>query len=277
MGKIRIKTLGDEEAEKKQKQKLKEKREQKRTAKDAETQKISVSESFNDSVAARETSVPSVLQEKPTTQKAQKKEEGKGKSVRQKKRSKRYKTAKTNVDKNKTYALKEALELLSKVALNKFDETVELHLNTIEAGISGNLSLPHGTGKKTIVAIANDQIIAEVEKGKINFDILLASPEIMPKLAKVARILGPKGLMPNPKNGTITKNPEDLIKKFEQGQVNYKTEAKNPIIHLSVGKISFGKDKLEDNIQVVLKAIQASRIKKAVLKSTMSPAIKIQI
>src|SRR5690606_26334359 len=159
----------------------------------------------------------------------------------------------------------------------KFDETVELHINTTEPGISGQLKLPHGTGKEIKVAIVDDAVLAEIEKGKMNFDILIAAPQMMPKLAKVARVLGPKGLMPNPKNGTISENPEEAAKKFLGGQMSVKTENKVPVIHLAVGKISFEDDKLSENIKTVGSAIKRDRIKKIVLKSTMSPAIRLTI
>ncbi len=127
------------------------------------------------------------------------------------------------------------------------------------------------------MAIATDELIEEIEKGKINFDILVATPQTMPQLAKVAKILGPRGLMPNPKNGTITQNPEALVKKFEAGQISFKTEAKAPIIHVSVGKFSFGDKKLKENIDTIIGAVKPENIQKATLKSTMSPGIKVQI
>ena len=159
----------------------------------------------------------------------------------------------------------------------KFDETVELHVNTIATGISGNITLPHGAGKKTRVAIATDALIAEIEKGKIDFDVLLSAPEMMPKLAKVAKILGPRGLMPNPKNGTISPKPEELAKKFEEGLMNFKTEAKAPIIHMVVGKMSFGPEKLSENIASAIDAIKKANIINVTLKSSMSPGIKLKV
>ncbi|MBU4017528.1 50S ribosomal protein L1, partial [Patescibacteria group bacterium] len=164
-----------------------------------------------------------------------------------------------------------------------FDETVELHINTIEKGISGNFSLPHGTGKQIKIEILNqaenpkhvEEIVKKVETGKIDFDLLIATPDTMPRLARVARFLGPRGLMPNPKNGTITTKPDEIAKKFRGGQLNFKTEAKFPILHLIVGKVSFGEKKLTDNIRTVITAVQIKNIKNITLKSTMSPAIKV--
>ena len=146
-----------------------------------------------------------------------------------------------------------------------------------EKGISGQVTLPHGTGKKLRIVVADDAVIEEIESGKINFDVLVAKPEQMPKLAKVARVLGPRGLMPNPKNGTVTPNPDEVIAKLSAGQMSYKTEAKDPIMHLSVGKISFEEKKIEENLKTLFESIGTSKITQAVLKSTMSPSIKLAI
>jgi large subunit ribosomal protein L1 len=105
--------------------------------------------------------------------------------------------------------------------------------------------------------------------------VLIATPDAMPKLARVARFLGPRGLMPNPKNGTVTPKPDVVAKKYQGGQVNFKTEAKFPILHLTVGKISFGEKKLADNIKTAITAIQTKNIKNMTLKSTMSPGLKV--
>ncbi len=276
MGKIRVKTFGDEEEEKKQKKKLDRKKEAKKIDKEAEEKAVEAAP-VADEVKSE---AKEVKQDKP---KKKEKFQKKQKAFH----STQYFTLVKQVDRNKTYSLSEALELLEKLQRKNlprqnasqggFDETVELHINTVSSGIFGNVTLPHGTGKKTRVAIADDKLIAEIEKGIINFDILVAQPEIMGKLAKVAKILGPKGLMPNPKNGTITQNPEEVIKKYEGGQISFKTESKSPIMHLTVGKMSFGAKKLSENIETMLKAVKKSNIANATLKSTMSPGIKLKI
>lgn len=258
MGKIRVKTIGDEEQEALEAKKLADKKAAKEAAK--------AKEEVNETVEVTEEAVEEKAPKKTKKEKFVKA-----------RRSANYSSKAMEIDKNKIYSLSEGIELLRKVRMAKFDETVELHINTIEAGISGQVKLPHGTGKDIKVAIADDAVLAEVEKGKINFDILIASPSMMPKLAKVARVLGPKGLMPNPKNGTISENPEDAAKKFQGGQMSFKTENKIPVIHLSVGKMSFEDEKLADNIKTVITAIKRDRIKKVVLKSTMSPAIRLTI
>jgi len=267
MGKIRVKSFGDQEEEKKQERKLQNRKDLKQAKKTALEPKEEANEPAIKDVAESKIEEP-----------AEPKKEQKVKKNEQKEfRSQKYQGLVVNVDKTKTYAVSEALGLLAKLQRGKFDETVELHLNTISAGISGNVTLPNGTGKKTKVAIADDALIAEVEKGIISFDILVATPSMMPKLAKVAKVLGPKGLMPNPKNGTITEKPEEVAKKYEGGQVNFKTETKTPIIHLTVGKMSFGPEKLTQNIEALITAVKKSNILNATLKSTMSPGIKLKV
>lgn len=266
MGKVRVKTIGDDELELKEKKEQKQKKE----AKIAE-KKVLVNEEVN---------VPTDTVETKTEEKEVKKAKTYAKKGEKKAKtnphSKSYTNTKGKIEKN-TYSISEGIELLKKLQRAKFDETVELHLTMSEQGISGKLTLPHGTGKKTKVVIADDNVLAEVEKGKINFDILVADPAMMPKLAKVAKILGPRGLMPNPKNGTITSNPQELVKKYEGGQINFKTEAKAPIIHFTVGKISFEDKKLIENIKTILSAVKKEQIKKITLSSTMSPGIKLAI
>ncbi len=189
--------------------------------------------------------------------------------------SKRHKENLTLVSKTQKYSLDQAIEALKKFKKSKFDETVELHINTKEKGVNGQVTLPHGTGKTLVIKIADDAIIAEVTKGKINFDILVATPSMMPQLAKVARVLGPRGLMPNPKNGTITDKPEEAVKKLSGGQISYKTESDMPIIHAIVGKVSFEDNKLKDNVITFLSSVGTPNIANVTLKSTMSPAIRL--
>ncbi|MBI4098356.1 MAG: 50S ribosomal protein L1 [Candidatus Levybacteria bacterium] len=306
MGKIRIKTIGDEAAEAEQKTEQAKRKAQKfseaksafggkKEAKMAKKthlpgmeggQRISVvgpteeelaklssqTESPQPPQSSQSRTLPEASSQKPAAAKPRKSKFKKARS-----RSSNYTAKVMEVDKNKTYSLAQALELLKKVNLAKFDETVELHINTKEPGINGRVVLPHGTGKELRIAIANDEILAEVEKGKINFDVLIAAPSMMPKLARVAKILGPKGLMPNPKNGTISENPQEAMKKFQGGQISFKTESKIPLMHLVVGKMSFGEEKLSENIIALISAIKKDRITKVTLKSTMSPSIKLQV
>lgn len=287
MGKIRIKTLGDEEQEKLQQEKMRKKREAK-IAESMQSRRESDVKQTTEANATKEEVTTSDKKAKKEAKTEEVKEVKKEKKEKFKKakdtRSKRYKSAVVLVDKSKSYPLKDALDVLDQFAKASFDESVELHFNTIEP-VSGNMSLPHGTGKKMRVAIVNanvdpknvDELVKKVESGVIDFDILIATPDSMAKLAKVARYLGPRGLMPNPKTGTVTTKPEEAAKKFEAGQINFKTEAKAPILHLTVGKVSFGKDKLHENIKTVFTLVAKSNIKDVTLKSTMSPGIKIAL
>ncbi len=189
--------------------------------------------------------------------------------------SKRHKSNLTLVSKTQTYSIDQALEALKKFKKSSFDETVELHINTKEKGISGQVVLPHGTGKTLVIKVADDTIIAEVAKGKINFDVLVATPSMMPQLARVAKILGPRGLMPNPKNGTITEDTAGAVKKLAGGQINFKTESEAPIIHARVGKVSFDDQKLKENIKTFVASVGNDKIVNVTLKSTMSPAVRL--
>jgi len=270
MGKVRVNVIGDESTEALQKAE----KDLKRAEKKAREESNITEEQASINEQVEESQAPESSEEVKVALKKEKKEKflKKGSS-----RSANYTAKVMQVDKNKIYSLNEGLELLRKVKMAKFDETVELHINTVSSGISGTMVLPHGTGKEIRVVIADDAVLAEVEKGKINFDILIATPSQMPKLAKVARVLGPRGLMPNPKNGTISEKPEEAAKKFQGGQMGFKTESKNPLIHLSVGKSSFEDKALADNIKTAIAAIKKDRIRKVTLKSTMSPGIRIQV
>lgn len=278
MGKIRVTTLGDETQEKKQKNEAKKRQEAKKTTKapgmKGGERVVSVGPTEEEIEALEE---KEKVEEVKSEEKQEKKEKKQSKKNNKNPRSTKYNSLLEGFDRAKVYNLSEALEVLEKLQRKKFDETVELHVNTLTPGVSGNITLPHGTGKKTKVAIADDKLIAEVEKGIISFDILVAEPAQMPKLAKVAKFLGPRGLMPNPKNGTISSNPQELVKKYEAGQVNFKTETKAPIIHLTVGKMSFGAKKLSENIEALIAAIKKQNIVNVTLKSTMSPGIKIKV
>lgn len=280
MGKIRIKTFDENTAD--DDAKLKAKREAKKAQKEAEKarvsgmgggQRVKTVGPSEEELMSVETPEENLETADEKTQKKSKKE----KFATVKSASKRHKENLSAVSKSQTYTLDQAIEALRKFKNSKFDETVELHINVKEKGISGQLVLPHGTGKKRVIKIADEAIISEVAKGKINFDVLVASPSMMPNLAKVAKILGPRGLMPNPKSGTISENPEEAAKKLEGGQINFKTEAESPIIHAAVGKVSFEDKMLKENIEVFISNVGAGNIKSIALKSTMSPAITLTV
>lgn len=273
MGKVKVRALGDEAQEKNQKNKAKQKSSEKKLVKGAKGGERVVAVGPSDEELAK-IELPKET-EGPKETKVKKKDAQK--KFKKHIRSNKYLALAKFVDKNKTYSIKEALEILPKLTRNKFDETVELHINTPQVGLSGSVVLPHGTGKEVRIAIANDAVIAEIEKGKINFDVLLANPAMMPKLAKIAKYLGPRGLMPNPKNATLVKDPQKALGNFKKGQVYFKTETKAPIMHLTVGKISFGAKKLSENIEALIDAIKKEKIRNVTLKSTMSPGIKLEL
>lgn len=264
MGKIRVKTFDESEDSQEKAKKLEAKKEAKKLAKKAE-KKEEAAESASEVTASEE-----VAEEKKFKKKA--KFADKKPTI-----SPRHKENVAKVNSNTQYKVDQALVELRAFKKAKFDETVELHINVRESGLSGAVTLPHGTGKVRRIVIADDALIEAVSKGKIEFDVLVAEPSMMPKLAKVARVLGPRGLMPNPKNGTISQNPKEAVEKLAGGQLNFKTEAKMPIIHLSIGKLSFTDAQLKENITSVFKSITQSKINNVTLKSTMSPAIRLQI
>lgn len=192
-------------------------------------------------------------------------------------RSKPYQIAKSKITVDRLFPLPDAIKLLRDVSLTKFDGTVELHLVLKEKGISKEIELPHSTGKIRRVAVADDATIAKIESGKIDFDVLYASPDQMGKLVKLAKVLGPKGLMPNPKNGTVVPDPAKSAKTAAgKTSVFLKTEKDAPLIHTTIGKLSAKDADLAANIKAILVAFEGQLLK-VVLKSTMSPAIKISV
>lgn len=287
MGKIKITTLGSEEEEK-IKEERRVKREEKKKREHAGKVHISGMKGGQrvKAVGADETEIEKLARLTAEVDKDQaeglatEKKEEKKKKVKVRSRSQRYKEAIMKIDHNKLYPIPDAFTLLREVSLARFDGSIELHINVIEKGLRGNVSLPHGTGKKVRVAIADsttiDKLVSEIEKGKFNFDALVAHPQIMGKLARVAKFLGPRGLMPNPKAGTISTEPEKIAKKLEAGEINWKTESDFPIIHQVIGKLSFKDKQLEDNYKVLIKSISCDKIKSITLKSTISPGIKVQ-
>lgn len=258
MGKIRTTVIGSEEELKSKKQK-EVKREQKKLRDRGKVTAVSGTET-------PKTELPATPSSKKT--KVAKKRLAKSKS-------RRYLEARKLVDKKKTYPLSEAFKLLPKISLTSFDPSVEVHVNCWEK-VSGLVLFPHGTGKTLRIKIADEELIKKIAQGIIDFDVLIASPSLMPNLAKVAKILGPKGLMPNPKAGTISVKPEEAVKKLSQGQVPFKTESEVPIIHLVIGKLSFGEKKLTENLLELVRAINKIKIKSLYLKTTMSPSLKVE-
>jgi large subunit ribosomal protein L1 len=191
-------------------------------------------------------------------------------------RSKKYFEAKAKIDNSKHYSIREAVSLIKDTAYTKFDGTVELHLVVRKVGLSSNVTLPYPTGKQKKIEVADEATIKKLEKGKVDFGVLLATAEMMPSLVPFARILGPKGLMPNPKNGTIIKTKDDA-KKFSDKKITIKTEKKAPIIHTIIGKVSQKDKELAENAEAIIEAVNKKQVLKCYLSATMSPSVKVEM
>jgi large subunit ribosomal protein L1 len=221
-------------------------------------------------------------------------------------RSKKYKEAAKSIDKSKQYSLKEALDLAIKTSTTKFDSTVELHIRLnvdpkqADQNIRDNIVLPSGTGKSVRIAVysddqnvdkakkagadiaGSDDFLAGLDKEKIDFDVLIATPNVMQKLAKYARLLGPKGLMPNPKSGTVTSDIEKAIKQARAGKVEYRVDSYG-IVHTSIGKTSFGVNKLLANAQALLASVKQNKpssvksvyVSSIAVTTTMGPGVRV--
>lgn len=215
-------------------------------------------------------------------------------------RGKSFRKLAEQIEKDKVYSLTDALALATKTNPVKFDATVELHVNLnvdprhADQNIRDNIVLPQGTGKTVRVAVFADDSAPDadisgveavtklLEKGTLDFDILIATPAQMPKLGKYARSLGPKGLMPNPKSGTVTTNVAKAVAEAKAGRVEYRVDSTG-IVHLGIGKVSFGAAKLQENAQTVLASIRSNKpasvksnyVKAVHLTTTMGPSIKV--
>lgn len=281
MGKIRVKVLGDETTEQQEQEKQAEKRDQKAMREGGKKAHIPGMKGGErtTTVGVSEEEIAAELDSTPVDDDG--KQENKGKKQKKEEKVKRV-TSKRHLENAKLAvttptSVVKGLEVLRKFKPTSIDETVELHINTKEKGINGTISLPHGTGKKLRIKIADDAVIEAISGGKIDFDVLVATPAMMPKLARVAKVLGPRGLMPNPKNGTIAPDPEKAVEKLSAGQIAFKTESAAPIIHASVGKLSFEDKKLQENITALISAIGVAKIASVTLKSTMSPAVRLHV
>lgn len=199
------------------------------------------------------------------------------KNVSKKVRGKKYLEAKKKMGDKKMMKLAEAIELLKKAKYASFDESVDLHMNVVKTGLRGEVELPHSTGKTVRVAIVSDTVLEQLAQGKIEFDVLITHPSFMSKLARFAKVLGPKGLMPNPKAGTVSATPEEVAKKFMKGTLRWKTEPKFPIIHQMIGKLSYDSKQLTENAQAFIDAVGKAQIKNVFIASSMGLSIGIEI
>jgi large subunit ribosomal protein L1 len=205
-------------------------------------------------------------------------------------RSKKHQEMAEKVERNKKYSLTEAVKLVKETSYSKFDGSIEAHINTTLKALRGFVTMPFSKGKKlTILAfgdeakksgadiIGSDETIEEIVKGKINFDVVITTPFWMPKLAKAAKILGPRGLMPNPKSGTISDNLEKVVTELQGGKTEYKCEANGKVIHLIVGKVSQPDEEIIANVKILLSTIGKSKMDKVTLSSTMGPGVKVDL
>ncbi len=223
-------------------------------------------------------------------------------------RSKAYRKAAELVEKGKVYTPSEAFELATKTATTKFDSSVEVHVTLgvdprqADQNIRATVSLPHGTGKAIRVAVfapedehkkakeagadvvGAEDFLKQLDKEQLDFDVLIATPQFMPRLGKYARLLGPRGLMPNPKSGTVATDVAKAVTEAKAGKVEYRVD-KQGIVHLSIGKASFGATKLHENAKAFLDSLQAQKpsslkgtyIKSASVSTTMGPGIKLEV
>lgn len=224
-----------------------------------------------------------------------------------KKTTKRFSKLLEKVDTTKNYSLAEAIDTIKQLKSAKFDETVEIALKLnvdprhADQMVRGSVVLPAGTGKTVRVAViakdakadeakaagadivGSDELVEDIQKGIINFDVLIATPNLMGVVGKVGRILGPKGLMPNPKTGTVTMDVAQAVNNAKSGQVNFRVD-KQGNIHAGLGKVSFSKEQLNDNISTLIKAVNRQKpaaakgryIKSAALSLTMSPSVLLE-
>ena len=205
-------------------------------------------------------------------------------------RAKQYRKSAEQLEAGKKYSLEEAVALAQKTSHVKFDATVEVHINLgvdprhADQNIRDSLVLPAGTGKIVRVAVADDELLAKLDKGVIDFDVLVAKPEFMPKLGKYARVLGPRGLMPNPKSGTVTNDTDKAVQEAKAGRVEYRVDTTG-IVHLGFGKTSFDKAGLLQNLQAILASIKANKpqsvkgtyVQAVHVTTTMGPSIAVDL
>lgn len=222
------------------------------------------------------------------------------------KKGKKYLEMKKAIDRNKLYDPKEAVELLKKISQANFDQTVEVAVRLgvdprhADQQVRGTVILPHGTGKtKRVLVFAKgekakeaqeagadcvgaEDVIEDIQKGWLEFDVAVATPDMMGAVGKLGRILGPKGLMPNPKAGTVTPEPGKAVQEIKAGKVEYRVD-KAGIVHTAIGKLSFPVENLLDNFYTLMEALQKAKpssakgiyLRSVVLSSTFSPGIKI--
>lgn len=222
-------------------------------------------------------------------------------------KGRKYRESAKLIDQSKQYELKEAIDLAIKTSKTKFDATAEVHIRLnvdpkqADQNIRDNIVLPSGTGKTLKVAVladeekakkalaagadiaGNEDLLEKIKKGEIEFDILIAMPNLMVNLAKYAKVLGPKGLMPNPKSGTVTADVEKAVKQSKAGKIEYRVDSTG-IVHSGIGKVSFGAEKLTANAEAIFASIKQNKpgslkgvyVNSVNITTSMGPSIKLQ-
>jgi large subunit ribosomal protein L1 len=222
-------------------------------------------------------------------------------------RSKRYNQSVTKIDRNKEYSVEEAVKLLKESATARFDETVEIAMRLgvdprhAEQNVRGTVTLPNGTGKNVrILVLAKgdkvdqalkagadfaglEEFVEKIQKGWLDFDVVVASPDVMSVVGKLGKILGTRGLMPNPKSGTVTMEIESAVKEIKAGKIDFRVD-KTGIVHSGIGKVSFGEEKLVENAKVFITTIvklkppaaKGTYLRSISLSSTMGPGIYVE-
>jgi large subunit ribosomal protein L1 len=224
------------------------------------------------------------------------------------KRGKRYLDLVKRYDRNALYSPSEAIELVKALASAKFDETVELAVKLgidprkSDQHVRGSLSLPHGSGKNVRVAVfaagpaaqeareagadvvGADDLVERIQKdGFLDFDVAIATPDLMPQVSRLGRILGPRGLMPNPKAGTVTTDVGRAVREFKAGRVEYRSDSRTGCVHVPIGKVSFSTRALLENFKAVMDELQRARppavkgrfLRTVTLSSTMGPGVRV--
>ncbi len=224
------------------------------------------------------------------------------------KRSNRYQQMVALVDRRRLHSVTEAAEVLKEVSQTRFDETFELTLclgidpRRTDQQVRGSASLPHGTGKRRrvlvfceaedvqqalelgAVAAGSDDLIERIQGGWLEFDVIIAVPSLMPRVGRLGRLLGPKGLMPSPRTGTVTTDMAQAVVEFQGGRVEYRADS-GGILHVPVGKVSFPTDHIVENVEALLEQVRTARpagakgrfMRKAFLSTTMGPALALSV
>lgn len=224
------------------------------------------------------------------------------------KKGKKYQDAVKLIDRNQQYDVNEALDLVKKASTAKFDETVEVavklgvDVKKADQQLRGAVVLPHGTGKTQRVLVfakgekakeaeaagadyvGDEDMINKIQQGWFEFDVVVATPDMMGQVGKLGRVLGPKGLMPNPKTGTVTFDVEKAVKEIKAGKIEYRTD-KAGNIHAPIGKVSFDSEKLAENLSTIVDTLQKAKpaaakgtyMKNVTISSTMGPGVKVNL